>query len=60
MGFTIIKEVDYKADYNHSHAKSMCNIKIIDFLLFLLKTLESLTGILKNHHSGDLPKAFPI
>ena len=61
MSFTIKKYVDdILPSGKKSCAKAMCNIKIIDSLLFLLKSLESLTNILKRKHPTDLPMAFKI
>lgn len=39
--------------------KTMCDIRIIDSLLFLLKSLEKLVSILKERHPSELEKAFP-
>ena len=40
--------------------KHMCDIRIIDSLLFLLMGLEKLTDIVKDKHPDELIKAFPI
>ena len=60
MSFTIMKKNVLINGGASSIVKSMCDIKIIDSLLFLLKSLESLTGILKKRHPKDLDRAFPI
>lgn len=60
MSFTIMKRYQVDDEGNASYRKTMCDIKIIDSLLFLLKSLESLTEILKKRHPDDLDKAFPI
>ena len=60
MSFTIMRRYQVDSEGNTSFKKTMCDIKIIDSLLFLLKSLESLTEILKKRHPKDLDKAFPI
>lgn len=60
MSFTIMKKYNFHPDGRATQEKCMCNIKIIDSLLFLLKSLETLTGILKKRHPDELEKAFPI
>ena len=61
MSFTIMKKTPViNKSLTESIKKTMCDIKIIDSLLFLLKSLESLTGIMKKTHPTDLEKAFPI
>lgn len=58
MSFTIMKFA-VNDGVAVSWKKEMCNIKIIDSLLFLLKSLESLTNVLKKKHPGELDKSFP-
>lgn len=40
--------------------KEMCDVRIIDSLLFLLKSLEKLTDISKARHKDNYQDAFPI
>lgn len=68
MSMTISREVELEEEeYNQYGAlisktrivKTMCDIRIIDSLLFLLKSLEKLVDILKDRHPGEWEKAFP-
>ena len=61
MSLTIKKETKVQDKTGNQHVvKHMCDIRIIDSLLFLLMALEKLTDIVKEKHPDELIKAFPI
>ena len=65
MSFTILRSVQKRTISPagrpiFKRQRTMCDIRIIDSLLFLLKSLESLTTILKRRNPDDFGKSFPI
>ena len=60
MSLTIKKHYDIEYEPGRfRNERWMCDIKILDSLLFLLKPLATLTEVAKKHHPDNLPEAFP-
>ena len=62
MSMTISKEVRETDPFTGEDVKvkPMCDIQILDSLLFVLMGLGAITDILKAKHPDDLEKSFPI